>query len=363
MGFWRVGLILVLMLMMGLIQASYSMQGYRVYEPVVLDVWPDGSIYVYTLVNVTDAPQRIVLPTVGKPLIAMASEEGELIPIDYNETYLWVDVPSPGMVNVTYMTVSSSYKLGAEWLVKYNVPWTTRIILPRDALLLGVNASRVIDAGYMQDHRVYLELGEGKVSVEYVRLPPPTTSSTTSLTSTSSTTITTNPPSSSITTSTASPPPSGTLTTTLTSISTPTGTIHTSSTSPEAPPAGSLTTTSGGASTGGGGVTTAGGGHRVAAAVIGAGLIIVLTAAFYLAYRHRSLKQGEPVIMEELDERDKAIIELIREKGPLTAPEISESTGIPKSPLYRRLRRLVDEGVLEARRVSGRTVYSLRRKH
>jgi len=59
------------------------------------------------------------------------------------------------------------------------------------------------------------------------------------------------------------------------------------------------------------------------------------------------------------DERDRLIIDALRRR-PMTASELMEETGIPKSPLYRRLSRLVEEGVVEVVREGQRRIYRLR---
>ncbi len=57
-----------------------------------------------------------------------------------------------------------------------------------------------------------------------------------------------------------------------------------------------------------------------------------------------------------VDERDKMIVKVLLEEGELTPQEIVEKTGIPKTPLYRRLKRLEKQGII-GKRVSGGRVY------
>ncbi len=91
-------------------------------------------------------------------------------------------------------------------------------------------------------------------------------------------------------------------------------------------------------------------------------ILALLAASAIVLYRRRDRRLGEPLLSDALDERDKVILSLLEERGEMTAAEISEASGIPKSPLYRRLKRLVEEGYIEARRAAGKTVYRLRRK-
>lgn len=59
-----------------------------------------------------------------------------------------------------------------------------------------------------------------------------------------------------------------------------------------------------------------------------------------------------------LDEREAAILEALSKHGPLTPQELIEVTRIPKTPLFRRLKRLKEAGLVKARLDDkGRVVY------
>ncbi len=88
-------------------------------------------------------------------------------------------------------------------------------------------------------------------------------------------------------------------------------------------------------------------------------IIVVVLVIFYYIRLKRKETRGR--ILEELDERDRKIIELLAREGELTAQEIIEKTKIPKTPLYRRLKKLVSQGYLEAVNRSGKTYYRLRK--
>ncbi|MEM0340632.1 MAG: winged helix-turn-helix transcriptional regulator [Acidilobaceae archaeon] len=62
----------------------------------------------------------------------------------------------------------------------------------------------------------------------------------------------------------------------------------------------------------------------------------------------------------ELDDRDKAIIETLREQGEATVAELQQKTGIPKTPLYRRLKKLEEMGLIEPRETGGARKYRLK---
>ncbi len=85
-------------------------------------------------------------------------------------------------------------------------------------------------------------------------------------------------------------------------------------------------------------------------------LIVAIAAGATLIILHRGRKRFVEAVE---DERDRLIIEALRRR-PMTASELMEETGIPKSPLYRRLSKLVESGVVEVVREGQRRVYRLR---
>lgn len=61
-----------------------------------------------------------------------------------------------------------------------------------------------------------------------------------------------------------------------------------------------------------------------------------------------------------LDDRDKAIIDLLRKEGPMGVSEVARRLGISKSTAWRKLQKLVDMGILERVIIDGSPVYRLR---
>ena len=88
-------------------------------------------------------------------------------------------------------------------------------------------------------------------------------------------------------------------------------------------------------------------------------IVVVVVAIFLYVKRFRKKKGTEA--LEELDERDRKIIETLIREGELTAQELIEKTSIPKTPLYRRLKKLVSQGYVEAITRSGKTYYRIRK--
>ncbi|MGC8572498.1 MAG: hypothetical protein C0171_03335 [Caldisphaera sp.] len=70
-------------------------------------------------------------------------------------------------------------------------------------------------------------------------------------------------------------------------------------------------------------------------------IIIILTLI-------KNKRKKEKVEIQELDERDKQILNAIKKLGGIaTANQIMNETNIPKTPLYRRLSKLVQMGYIE----------------
>lgn len=81
----------------------------------------------------------------------------------------------------------------------------------------------------------------------------------------------------------------------------------------------------------------------------------------YCFFAKRSKKSAKKLDVEDLlDDRDRKIIQLIKEKGPITPGELLKELGIPRSAFYRRINRLVKEGLVEQFTVGGKTYYKIK---
>ena len=320
---WRPPVILGFFLFTTLLLAPALAQdpgGYTCNQ-IVYEVLLDGSVYVNLTLNVEGAPVLVTIPVEAQPLVAWAVDDaGNIIPVDYNETSITFSVYNDTTVTITYYTQSLTWKEGPYWQLTLNPQCEAFLILPDEAVPISIdppNPEAVIIAG-----RLALAFQPGTINVTYMLIPgvPPTSAAG------------------------ESPAPSGT-----------TGEPGSGDTATE-------TMVFGQGTTGGeediaypeeGSSPTLTLAAIVLAALAGGGLLV-------LSRRSRGRPGGqEPVPVEGLDERDRMIIEALR-AGPKTASELLQATGIPKTPLYRRLRRLVEEGVIEAFEEGGVRKYKLR---
>ena len=81
-----------------------------------------------------------------------------------------------------------------------------------------------------------------------------------------------------------------------------------------------------------------------------------IALAIYLLKRFRGYRRLEG----DLDDRDHTILDILK-SGEYSAQELMEMTGIPKTPLYRRLKRLEEAGYIESFRRGGRRIYRAKR--
>lgn len=86
------------------------------------------------------------------------------------------------------------------------------------------------------------------------------------------------------------------------------------------------------------------------------GFSVILVVVLLTIY----VKRRKTKLLEFLDERDKLILRALQEKGELTATELVSITKIPKSALYRRLKRLMKLGYIEQVKLGTKTLYKVK---
>ena len=84
------------------------------------------------------------------------------------------------------------------------------------------------------------------------------------------------------------------------------------------------------------------------------------TSAFVALSRRQSREKQLLVVESTLDERDEAILELLRSRGPMGVSDVARSLGISKSIASRKLRKLADMGLVERIVVDGSPQYRVR---
>ena len=339
----------------------------------------------------------------GTPL-DFTVKNGEAVIDAANSTTVWVEY-SAVVGNVTDNVVNTTiHPIG---------PAT--VYLPRGAALLGFNGTAVVD--YISDRIVLRYSSPGTYNIVYL-VPPQTTTTTTKTTTTTTTatktattttTTTTTPQTTTSITTTATKTATSTTTTTTSTTTTttrttkPTTTAKTTTTSTTTttkkttPPAPPMTTTQSQTKTTSTTQTPATTpttpptprpattttpvkkSNKTGAIIAGIIAVAVIAALALLLGRRRTGSTGSSTLVDGsspggagsaaevtlvssgLDDRDKAILNLLSKEGPLGVSEVARRLGISKSTAWRKLQKLVDMGLVERVVVNGTPLYRVKK--
>ncbi len=295
------GSLLVYMLILGLVLPIPA--------NIIINVSEAGVAEVYVIFNVNDAPTVIVHKPLGTPFsyYAYYLSTGNPAPLEYNGS-LVLGADINGTVVLVYLTEDLTRKEGALWGLNMASQANVAIVLPENTIPLHIEPNPLYVG--LNDSRVVVLLPPGNISIEYtlyVASPKTTKPST-------------------------SPQPTSTLTHAETASPTK------SETSP--PPT-----------------------ETAKAPTIGlwlALLAITVGVAVGVLYKLHTRKGSISYI---LDERDREVINAIKELGgEATASQLLAVLKIPKTSLYRRIKRLLKLGFIEEIKAGGRKIYKLKRE-
>jgi uncharacterized membrane protein len=269
---------------------------------------PDGSLELNITLRVTNPPPdgNLTVTVEGTPLYAQAlTSEGIILPLIINNNSITISVNNyTGTIYLNYLTADLTKKTGLTWYLNMSLACKMKLVPPQGFILLGSSPDPKI---MIENGNITYIYNPGPVSVKFTLAPP-------------------------------TPPPRGG------GGGAGTTTTQSSTTSPS------------------------GGKSHVTLIILIIILVIVIMGGAWFLLRSRKpatpRSGGSTVTVESaaLDKRDKAILEALRgsEKG-LTASELMERTGIPRTPLYRRLNRLVRSGIIEYYDEGGVRRYRIRK--
>lgn len=259
----------------------------------VATVYVDGTVEFRLLISPPPEPGVVSVELVGTPFYVEAKQGGVEVPVSVNGTTCEVTVYGADPVVLTYYTADLTSKEGDMWELRLSSPWTLKLVISDYILLVGLPE----DVGFtLVDDTPAVILPPGNYTIRYLIVPEIPTATTPIPTQTGTTT--------------PSPPTEG---------------------------------------------------QPWLAGIPPMALVAALVAtAAVMAYLLLRLGKGgrggapppnqaeEPeVALAGLDERDRMIVEYIREHGRATASELLENLRIPKTPLYRKLNKLVKAGILK----------------
>jgi uncharacterized membrane protein len=280
----------------------------QVGEPIVVNIDTLGLAFIQ--INGTFIGSEY-LQCIGEPLYIYSFYPPDLVTyldLESKTILLMATSDQPVNYNLTYVSLVAKPVDTNSWVSQLYVPATTLFILPEGSMVKQVNPPpREI---YKIGNKIAILVSPGNITISYVlpsAQPPPVTSPAVTGTQTQATTTLTSTP--------------------ITSPST------------TAQPATPETT------------------------YIAIVLVIVTLAitVYYLVSRKKASK-GKSDIEAYLDDRDRAIINYLKEKGSATPTELMEATGIPKSAFYRRISRLEKLGFIEIVDLGMKKVYRLKEK-
>ena len=282
----------------------------QVEEPIVVNIDTLGLAFIQ--INGTFIGSEY-LQCIGEPLYIYSFYPSDLVTyldLESKTILLMATSDQPVNYNLTYVSLVAKPVDTNSWVSQLYVPATTLFILPEGSVVKQVNPPP--RETYKIGNKIAILVNPGNITISYVlpsAQPPPVTSPAVTGTQTQATTMSTS-------TLTTSP-----------------------FTSTTAQPATPKTT-------------------YIAIVLV---IVALAIAVYYLASRKRTSK-GISDIEAYLDDRDRAIINYLKEKGSATPTELMEATGIPKSAFYRRISRLEKLGIIEIVDLGMKKIYRLKEK-
>ncbi len=341
----------------------------------------DGTVDVYVKANVSEGLNTILAPAEPVPATIEARINGtELVPIVYSDGVFYIVAGTPGFIVINYMANTTVHEDGS---ISFNILNTTTTLLIRPGIVLLSLPEKIHSAEYVKGSLKLVV--EGPALIRYVLVEEATTTTATTSqqqttpatpTTTQSTPLgtTTTPASPSTSATTSAPqatttlPSPTTVTTVATGIeatektSTPTPTTTSATTivtststtqpSPTESPTESMHVVQQTTSEYKPSVGEEGEGPSMALWV---GILVVIAVisiglGYFVTIRKTSggSTGGTEVAATELDETDKLILGTIDEHGgSMLQSELLRETGLPKTTLWRHVRKLERLGYIK----------------
>jgi len=275
----------------------------------IVTVYSDGGVLLEYRLSVEVAPANITLRVPREAIYISVIDGGDPAPYSYDDARgLLSFITFSGRVVVRVYSLGLTSKEGAIWRLQLGtVDLETLLALPGEALVVSVEPRDF--SVRLVNNTLHLVFKPGStVRVEYTLVPA---------------------------TRPAPPPGQVAPTTTPTTVK-------------ETPERGKATPTEGTPTT-------------WLLLALGALALLATAGAFILRARRGASRLVEVATVEEaLDERDKLILETLKNMGEATAPTLQKVTGIPKTPLYRKLEKLEKMGLIESEWRGGVKVYKPR---
>ncbi len=160
----------VILLTFVIITVSPSVQAQQAYTPneLILTVYSDGIVRVEYQVKIDVTYPSVEIPLFGAVYEDLIVEDQDGIPLDYTTVEMGIRVYTLGAssTRVTYFTSDLTSKSGRIWVLTFDSPVNSTIILPEEATIISLN--RVPMVVGIIDGRSLLTMSEGEQEISYI---------------------------------------------------------------------------------------------------------------------------------------------------------------------------------------------------
>lgn len=372
----RGSLIIIALIIILIIPISQAQQTYTINE-VTLTVYKDGIVHVKMVITVNETSPSITIPLLSKNVINILAIDENKTPLSYNVYEQNITIYTLG-VKITileYDTNDLTSKIAGLWTLAFNSPFEVNIILPENSTIIYINTIPTQISAV--DKKIIVSMPAGYCEINYeIPITPPIDFIITLMQGTS-TVIQGESTSTTINIAQSMGTPSQI---TLSAIGQPQGvevsfnpsmgippftSVMSIKVSQNVPP-GTYTITilaSGRGITKTATYTIIVREYRATPIIpitIGIGILITIVA-IYLIWKYPIKKVRSRGKLKELTEEEEEILKYIREKGgKILEAELREKfPSIPRTTLWRMVRRLESKGVIRVRKVGLQNVIEL----
>ena len=167
-------LLFTLLILNSIFLARAFAEEYYSFDQCVLEVYPNGYVVVSMTVKLTNPVTAINVSLIGEPdpnyAVMVIDENLDLLSYELKNSKIEIFTLEAQTINITYVTASLTVKQKETWIIEFNSPITSIVILPKDSLIVDLNvAPKAID---VKNDLLVLTMPEGFVRIGYI-IPPP----------------------------------------------------------------------------------------------------------------------------------------------------------------------------------------------
>ena len=163
-------LLFILLILNSIFIARAFAEANYVFDQCVLEVYPNGYVVVSMTVKLTNPVTAINVSLIGEPdpnyAVMVIDENLDLLSYELKNSEIEIFTLGAQTINITYVTASLTVKQKETWIIEFNSPITSIVILPKDSLIVDLNvAPKAID---VKNDLLVLTMPEGFVRIGYI---------------------------------------------------------------------------------------------------------------------------------------------------------------------------------------------------